>query len=199
MRINFQIRDVPSNYDEIYLHYAREGARVLCLGYKEMGNLTHQQVRDLTRQEIENDLKFVGFVVISCPLKPDTKSVVKEILNSTHHITMITGDNPLTACHVASQLRLIDKKSSIVLSKQNEEMPDSEWVWKSTTSDKFIRPLEYALEQQNYPKPVKVKGSAEPASTNDAKLYRNLCLTGEVDTHFKFYVIERFYNNKCFF
>ena len=40
------LKNLPPNYDEIYLHYAREGARVLCLGHKELGNLSSQQVSE---------------------------------------------------------------------------------------------------------------------------------------------------------
>ncbi len=95
----------PSNYDQVYIDISRRGARVLALGRKSLGTLSHQQViitsfssyyyslilendqvRDMSRDDIEKNLEFVGFVVISCPLKVDSKSVIKEILNSSHHV-----------------------------------------------------------------------------------------------------------------
>ena len=164
-------KNLPDNYDDIYLHYAREGARVLSLGYKELGQLNHQEVRDLTRDDIENNLSFTGFVIISCPLKPDTKSVIKEILNSSHHVTMITGDNPLTACHVASQLKFIDKKHALVLSKESDET----WCWKSSENESIKKPLEYALQQKKYVKPSKNQKAADTT-----EIYNYLCLTGDV-------------------
>lgn len=166
------IKDLPSNYDEIYLHYAREGARVLCLGYKELGSLTHQEIRDLTRDQIESGLTFVGFVVISCPLKPDSKSVIKEIMNSSHHITMITGDNPLTACHVGAKLKIIDKKNTLVLTKNDQ---DGTWLWKSIINENLTKPVDFALNQPKYIVPSKLKES-------DSISYNYLCLTGEVST-----------------
>ncbi len=39
-----QFREVPAHYDEVYLEMARRGARVLALGHKKLGALTHQQV-----------------------------------------------------------------------------------------------------------------------------------------------------------
>jgi cation-transporting ATPase 13A1 len=42
----------------------------------------------MTRDDIEKNLEFVGFVVISCPLKPDSKVVMKEIINSLHHVCL---------------------------------------------------------------------------------------------------------------
>ncbi len=169
------IKDVPANYDDIYLHYAREGARVLCLGYKELGNLTHQEIRDMTREQIESELKFVGFVIISCPLKPDSRAVIKEIMHSSHYITMITGDNPLTACHVGAQLKLIDKKSTFVLDKLRVGQDESEfeWAWKSILDDNEQRPLKFALEQ-------KLKAGKSKDSEEKKKSSSFFCLTGDV-------------------
>ncbi|XP_066142294.1 endoplasmic reticulum transmembrane helix translocase [Euwallacea fornicatus] len=99
----------PDKYDEIFLELSRRGARVLALGYKELGKLSTQQLRDLSRDDIESNLKFVGFVIISCPLKSDSKSAIRELQSASHKVVVITGDNPLTACHVAAELRFTSK------------------------------------------------------------------------------------------
>jgi len=44
------------------------------------------QVRELSREDVEKDFTFVGFIVISCPLKPDSKAVVREIHDASHHV-----------------------------------------------------------------------------------------------------------------
>ena len=41
---SLQFCEVPKDYDEVYLEMARRGARVLALGYKKLGTLSHQQV-----------------------------------------------------------------------------------------------------------------------------------------------------------
>jgi cation-transporting ATPase 13A1 len=122
---------VPPGYEDIYLEYSRRGARVLALGIKEFGKLDHQAVREMKREDVESDLTFVGFVIISCPLKPDSKAVVKEILQAAHKVVMITGDNPLTACHVARELRFT-KKPILVLTP-NEEV--TIWQWQGIVGD----------------------------------------------------------------
>lgn len=40
----FQFAEVPADYDEVYLTLARRGARVLALGSRKLGTLSHQQV-----------------------------------------------------------------------------------------------------------------------------------------------------------
>lgn len=110
------------------MEYSRRGARVLALGIKEFGTLTSQQVRELKREDVECDLTFAGFVIISCPMKPDSKSVIKELIQASHKVVMITGDNPLTACHVAKELRFTRKKL-LILSQSN--IKPGVWQWES--------------------------------------------------------------------
>lgn len=81
---------IPPDYDETYLSLSRRGARVLALGIKELGSLSHQQVREMPRDQLEIGLRFAGFVIISCPLKKDSKAVIKEILHASHHVSPIT-------------------------------------------------------------------------------------------------------------
>ncbi|KAK3087866.1 hypothetical protein FSP39_011689 [Pinctada imbricata] len=148
---------LPDDYDEVYTEMSRRGARVLALGYRKLGNLTHQQVRELHRDDVEKKLQFCGFVIISCPLKSDSKSVVREIIHASHHVVMITGDNPLTACHVAKELRFT-RKDVLILQKPNNL--DSNWHWQSI-DDAVILPL----QQNNIKKDLFTKF--------------DLCLTGE--------------------
>ncbi|KAI6176078.1 hypothetical protein M3Y97_00759800 [Aphelenchoides bicaudatus] len=129
---------VPDNYDQTYQQLAQAGARVLALGIKELGSLTHQEIREHKREDYEKDLDFAGFVVISCPLKPDTKPMIKEIVESSHAVCMITGDNPLTACHVGSVLHFTRKHTPILIFDEPVNS-DDEWCWKSVDQQTIVK------------------------------------------------------------
>lgn len=82
---------IPDNYESTYLSLSRRGARVLALGYRKLpGPLSSQDLRELTREDLEKNLIFAGFVIISCPLKPDSKAVIKEIVNASHSVALST-------------------------------------------------------------------------------------------------------------
>jgi len=153
-------RSVPEDYDTNYLAMSRRGARVLAMGHRDLGNLSNQQLKEMKREDLEQELSFAGFVIISCPLKPDSKAVIKELVNSSHTVAMITGDNPLTACHVARQLRFCRHPHTLILGTAGEG-----WAWQSVD-----QAVSLAL--------------AGPADLGKAEWRRfltsyDLCLTGE--------------------
>ncbi|KAL5713886.1 putative manganese-transporting ATPase pdr2 [Ranunculus cassubicifolius] len=82
-----RLTDVPSSYVETYKKYTRQGSRVLALAYKSLSEMT----------------------VFNCPIRVDSASVLLELKESSHDLVMITGDQALTACHVASQVNIISK------------------------------------------------------------------------------------------
>lgn len=71
---------------------------------------------------------------------------------------MITGDNPLTACHVSRELHFTKKPITLILSEDN-----GEWMWKSI--DKTVQ---FPLNTKN------VKSRKEIWEDHA------LCVTGEV-------------------
>ena len=52
---------------------------------------------------------------------------LQEILHSSHHVVMITGDNPLTACHVAKELKIVKKETLIYYPPEGET--DDRYHW----------------------------------------------------------------------
>jgi manganese-transporting P-type ATPase len=98
------MKTYPSNYDETYLQYTKNGSRVLAVAYKDVPKMTPVEQMAYTREEAEQDLIFCGFIVAECPLKPDTKDLMIELQESSHETKMITGDNALTAAFIGQEL-----------------------------------------------------------------------------------------------
>ena len=99
------LREVPAGYDKAYLQHVKNGARVLALAYKALPKLSQEGYLAIKRDEAESDLTFCGFIVSECPLKPDTRRVIAEMIASRHMVKMITGDNQLTAAYIGKELR----------------------------------------------------------------------------------------------
>merc|ERR1719471_2383536 len=158
--LRLMFKSVPKDYDINYLTMSRRGARVLALGHRDLGTLSNQQLKELKRDNIECELTFAGFVIISCPLKPDSKSVIRELVNSSHSVAMITGDNPLTACHVARQLRFCRHPHTLILTEK-EDM----WLWQSV--------------DQTVSLPLKSPEELGKAEWRKFLSSHDLCLTGE--------------------
>ena len=100
------LKEVPENYFETYRKYTKQGCRVLALGYRQV---TESNIMDLSRESVEKDLIFTGFSIFSAPLKQGTEDTIVELLKSTHRIIILTGDDPLTACNVASKIHIMVK------------------------------------------------------------------------------------------
>ncbi|XP_062514963.1 endoplasmic reticulum transmembrane helix translocase-like [Corticium candelabrum] len=130
------LKQVPDHYDSVHLEMSRQGARVLALAYKQLPEMSGREVRSVARQDIESNLEFAGFLIIDCPLKKDSKSIIKNIRRSAHHVTMITGDSPLTACHVAKELE-ITKRTTLMLIQGS-----GEWQWEAVDGSVSVPILE---------------------------------------------------------
>ncbi|OLY78957.1 Manganese-transporting ATPase 1 [Smittium mucronatum] len=109
-------KDIPSWYDQTYKYFSRRGGRVLALGCKWLDvnkTLSDSAINEYSREEMESDLTFQGFLVFSSPLKEDSIDAIKMLNESQHRCIMITGDNALTAVHVAKQVYIVEKNALI--------------------------------------------------------------------------------------
>lgn len=92
------LKDVPTHYSE-FKKYAEDGFRVIALASKPYRRASHY-----TREDVEKDLDFCGFILFRCRLKHNARETVQDLKESGHRVVMITGDNLLTAQSVANQL-----------------------------------------------------------------------------------------------
>ncbi|KAJ2993374.1 hypothetical protein HDV02_002451 [Globomyces sp. JEL0801] len=136
---------VPKDYDEHYKYWARRGKRVLALGYKILPEQTLTEIRDIHRVNIESELIFAGFLIFYCPLKSDSVEAIQMLNDSSHRTVMITGDNALTACHIAGEVEIVKRNVLIA------DIWDDKLEWK-TVDEKVVIPID--LEQSKIPKEI---------------------------------------------
>ncbi|PSR88079.1 Manganese-transporting ATPase [Actinidia chinensis var. chinensis] len=141
--IQDRLINVPSTYVESYKKYTRQGSRVLALGFKPLPEMTVSEARSLDREMVESGLSFAGFAVFNCPIRGDSAIVLSELKGSSHDLVMITGDQALTACHVASQVHIISKPALILAPVGNSRA----YQWVSPNETEIIDYSEKAVEE----------------------------------------------------
>lgn len=112
--IRERLTKIPSNYDDVYKSFTRSGSRVLALASKKLPKLSQSRVDNIDREFIETELEFNGFIIFHCPLKDDAIETIKMLNESSHRCIMITGDNPLTAIHVAREVQIVERETLIL-------------------------------------------------------------------------------------
>ncbi|KAH7338015.1 endoplasmic reticulum Ca-transporting P-type ATPase [Rhizoctonia solani] len=135
--IKGMLATVPQGYDDTFKWFTRRGSRVLALAMKEVAPIGLDKVAQLKRDEIEKELNFVGFLIFHCPLKPDAVATLKMLADSSHRCIMITGDNPLTAVHVAREVEIVDR-DALILDVKEGSSNGSELVWRTVDETKII-------------------------------------------------------------
>ena len=136
--IRTMLVNTPPHYEETFKFFTRNGARVLALAYKYLSTdaeLSQGRVNNYVREDIESELIFAGFLVLQCPLKDDAIKAVRMLNESSHRVVMITGDNPLTAVHVARQVEIVDREV-VILDAPENDTSGTRLVWR-TVDDKL--------------------------------------------------------------
>ncbi|KAF8632664.1 hypothetical protein AX17_004797 [Amanita inopinata Kibby_2008] len=141
--IKNMLTSIPNHYDETYKWYTRKGSRVLALGMKEMETMSGDKINKISREKVESSLIFAGFLVFHCPLKPDAVDALKMLADSSHRCIMITGDNPLTAIHVARDVEIVDREV-LILDLKEYPRNDADLIWR-TVDESTIIPVDPSL------------------------------------------------------
>ena len=83
-----------------------------------------------------------------------------KLFNSSFSFFLFTGDNPLTACHVARELRFTKHKITLILTK----IPNNNWAWQSVNEEILI-PIDIMKNKKKW--------------SNEVVAKYDLCLTGD--------------------
>lgn len=141
-------KSIPDNYDDCFNTYAKQGYRVLALGY----NTSNSFNINTKREEVEKDLEFCGFVVVETPLKDDTIKYINELKESEYDLCIITGDHQLTTAKVSQDLKLGPNNIAFIkiVNKNSTNPLDETGLYNNTLEKeelhKFYEKLEKTLD-----------------------------------------------------
>jgi len=72
-----------------------------------MKDMRYWQVQELTREQIECDLHFLGFLIMENKLKEVTQQTIQTLNKCKIRTIMATGDNTLTAISVGRECNIL--------------------------------------------------------------------------------------------
>ncbi|XP_056364277.1 polyamine-transporting ATPase 13A2 [Oenanthe melanoleuca] len=99
---------VPPDFSQVLRHYTTDGFRVLALACRALGSVaTFEEALQLPRDSVESGLSFLGLLVMKNVLKPESAPVIQLLRSANIRPVMVTGDNMLTALHVARGCRMV--------------------------------------------------------------------------------------------
>ncbi len=101
---------------------SREALRVLAVGYKEIDTVPEE----LSPEELEKDLTFMGLVGMIDPPRPEAKAAVALCRRAGIRPVMITGDHVVTAAAIAKELGILKEGDRAITGQELDRMNDAE-------------------------------------------------------------------------
>lgn len=134
---------LPANYDAVMSHYAHMGYRLIACAGKILPEMPWLKIRRYTREQAEDSLAFLGFLVFENPLKPNTASTLGVLADANIRSVMCTGDNPLTAVCVGRACGMLGPSKPVFLaSLQYDELDCIEVFWENLDDTSVQKSLE---------------------------------------------------------
>lgn len=125
--------ELPSDYLAQLQYYTHRGYRVIACASKTFHHVSSDEVEELSRDEVESDLSFVGFIIFENKLKESTSAAIRQLTDAKIRTIMCTGDNVLTAISVARECHMIKAEVPIFIPhfEDNEDI----LVWTNVDDD----------------------------------------------------------------
>src|SRR5262249_55623713 len=99
---------------------ASQAMRTLAFGYALLP--AHQADDEdslhASRDQLEKELVFAGFVAIRDPLRDDVQEAIEGCRDAGIGVKMVTGDNLETARAIGAEIGLLDDANAVVLTSQ---------------------------------------------------------------------------------
>lgn len=102
--------------------YATKGLRSLAFAYQTIPYTGKDQLDNMTIENTEQNLTFVGLTVMADPPRPEIYDAVKKCHDAKIKIIMVTGDSEITAKSIAVQIGITSDKARVVTGTELDEM-----------------------------------------------------------------------------
>ena len=121
---------IPLNFDDTLNIYTSKGYRVLAMAAKGL-IMDFQQSQSISREQVEKNMIFLGFLIVKNKLKEKTKESLTKYDQADLRMVMATGDNILTAICVSKECNLIGKNQEMFSCElEKDEKGKEVLVWK---------------------------------------------------------------------
>lgn len=128
-------KSLPPNFEAKARQSARDGIYQLAMASSKFSS--NKPISDVTREDIEKDLTFSGFINYQNTMKDDTPAVIRELHDGGISCAMITGDNVLTGIYIAKKAGLIDSYKPVIIANR---ICDHSIEWINASDDKSANP-----------------------------------------------------------
>ncbi|XP_053774202.1 polyamine-transporting ATPase 13A3 isoform X3 [Desmodus rotundus] len=109
---------VPIDFEKVLEDYTKQGFRVIALAHKKLeSKLTWHKVQNISRDAIENNMDFMGLIIMQNKLKQETPAVLEDLHKANIRTVMVTGDNMLTAVSVARDCGMILPQDKVIIAE----------------------------------------------------------------------------------
>lgn len=132
---------LPKDFLEIFESYTRRGFRVLATAIKVIpkGGV------DMSRNEIECQMEFVGLYLFKNKLKEATFDVLQELRKAQIRCIMATGDSLLTGISIAEECQLVEQSDSIIRVRAHQDKASK----KLQVQYSYIKYPDFVLQNDN--------------------------------------------------
>lgn len=109
---------VPVDFEKVLEEYTKQGFRVIALAHRKLeSKLTWHKVQNINRDAIENNMDFMGLIIMQNKLKQETPAVLEDLHKANIRTVMVTGDNMLTAVSVARDCGMILPQDKVIIAE----------------------------------------------------------------------------------
>ena len=155
--------------------------RVLAYAYKSVNG----DIYNISSEEIENDLTFIGLTGMIDPPRPEVKDAITTCVEAGIKVIMITGDHKDTAFAIAKEIGIAKEKSQVLTGTMVDSLSDKELAKKIDHISVFARVnpehkvrIVKALKAHNYIVAMTGDGVNDAPSIKQADIGIGMGITG---------------------